>query len=361
MRPFEQLTPRGQAMRLRRLAESALPDYGLSGARLSLINHEFNTTFRVDVPAPVSDDRRYISGRYLLRIHQRDHHDPRLDRQQVIDSELAWLAALQAGTELAVPSPVRTINGAAVLCAELPGVGQRFCSVLRWLGGRIEFGRATPHHLYLTGALMAQLHNHAASWRIPPDFARVRWDWHAFFGDVAPYAGLGVQKAWKALPPTYHPTFEQVVEPLRRAMDALGDGPETFGLIHADLHLDNVLFAHGEARPIDFDDCGFGHWVYDMAVTLWLYRMKEDWPAYRDAFFAGYAKHRRVPDDQVRYLDLFIAVRETAIALWVAATAHANPGLGVDLDTELARNQQAVERLIRSTGYHANGASGLAR
>ncbi|HMQ33952.1 MAG TPA: phosphotransferase [Chloroflexaceae bacterium] len=328
---------------------------------MSLINHEFNTTFRVDVRAAVPDDRRYIAGRYLLRIHQRDHHDPRLDRQQVIESELAWLAALQAGTELAVPSPLRTTTGAAVLRAELPGVGQRFCSVLRWLGGRIEFGRATPHHLYLTGALMAQLHNHAASWHIPSDFARVRWDWHAFFGDVAPYAGLGVQQAWQALPPTYRPNFEQVVEPLRRALEALGDGPETFGLIHADLHLDNVLFAQSEARPIDFDDCGFGHWVYDMAVTLWLYRMKEDWPAYRDAFFAGYARHRRVPDDQVRYLDLFIAVRETAIALWVAATAHANPGLVVDLETELARNQQAVERLMRSAGYHANGASGLAR
>jgi len=357
MRPFEQLTHRGQVLRLRRLAESALPDYGLAGARLSLIAHEFNTTFRVDVPIPASDDHHYVSGRYLLRIHQRDHHDPRLARQQVIESELAWLAALHTETEIAVPLPVRTTNGTAVLVAELPGVGQRFCSVLRWLDGRIKFGRATPHHLYLTGALMAQLHNHAAAWRIPPDFARVRWDWHAFFGDIAPYAGLGVQHAWKALPPTYHPTFAQVVEPLRRTMDALGDGPETFGLIHADLHLDNVLFAQGEARPIDFDDCGFSHWVYDMAVTLWLYRIKADWPAYRDAFFAGYATHRRVPDDQLRYLDLFIAVRETAMALWVAATAHTNPGLGVDLEAELALNQQAVERLIHTTGYHGNGAS----
>jgi Ser/Thr protein kinase RdoA (MazF antagonist) len=80
--------------------------------------------------------------------------------------------------------------------------------------------------------------------------------------------------------------------------------------------------------------------------------------AFSDAAAAGYAKHRQVPDDQVRYLDLFIAVRETAIALWVAATAHANPGLGVNLETELAPNQQAVERLIRPPGYHSNEASG---
>lgn len=58
----------------------------------------------------------------------------------------------------------------------------------------------------------------------------------------------------------------------RAAMDMLGERSATFGLIHADLHLDNVLFAGGEARPIDFDDCGLGHWLYDIAVTLWLYR-----------------------------------------------------------------------------------------
>lgn len=85
------------------------------------------------------------------------------------------------------------------------------------------------------------------------------------------------------------------------------------------------------------------------AVTLWLYRMKENWPAYRDAFFASYAKHRRMPDDQGRFLDLFIAARETAIALWIAATAHTNPGLGTDLEAELAPNAQAVERLLLTT------------
>jgi len=89
MRPFEQLTARGQALRLRRLAESVLPAYGLATARLSLINHEFNTTFRADMPVHDGTDGPYAPGRYLLRIHQRDHHDPRLNRRRVIESELA--------------------------------------------------------------------------------------------------------------------------------------------------------------------------------------------------------------------------------------------------------------------------------
>jgi hypothetical protein len=57
-----------------------------------------------------------------------------------------------------------------------------------------------------------------------------------------------------------------------------------------------------------------------------------------------------VPDDQVRYLDLFIATRETAIALWIAPTAHTNSGLGVDLEVELAPNAQAVAHLLHNKG-----------
>jgi Ser/Thr protein kinase RdoA (MazF antagonist) len=34
--------------------------------------------------------------------------------------------------------------------------------------------------------------------------------------------------------------------------------PGMAGLIHADLHVENVLFHRGVARAIDFDDCGWG-------------------------------------------------------------------------------------------------------
>ena len=52
-------------------------------------------------------------------------------------------------------------------------------------------------------------------------------------------------------------------------MQRLGQGPNVFGLIHADAHLDNVLFDGQQARLIDFDDCGFGYRIYDVAVALW--------------------------------------------------------------------------------------------
>jgi Ser/Thr protein kinase RdoA (MazF antagonist) len=38
-------------------------------------------------------------------------------------------------------------------------------------------------------------------------------------------------------------------------MMQLGDDAGKVGLIHADLHLDNALFWHGDVPVIDFDDC----------------------------------------------------------------------------------------------------------
>ncbi len=61
---------------------------------------------------------------------------------------------------------------------------------------------------------------------------------------------------------------EAAIETVRVATRELGAQPDTFGLIHADLHQENYLFHGGMARAIDFDDCGWGFYLYDLAVTL---------------------------------------------------------------------------------------------
>jgi Ser/Thr protein kinase RdoA (MazF antagonist) len=62
-----------------------------------------------------------------------------------------------------------------------------------------------------------------------------------------------------------------------------------FGLIHADLHQENYLFHGKQVRAIDFDDCGYGPFVYDLAVTLSELEHRADYPTLRAALLAGYA------------------------------------------------------------------------
>ena len=68
MKDFGKLTYLGQVRALRPLAEEAAVRFGLSEARLTLIQHGENATYRVDTLEPVLDgpsETTYKQGRYL--------------------------------------------------------------------------------------------------------------------------------------------------------------------------------------------------------------------------------------------------------------------------------------------------------
>jgi Ser/Thr protein kinase RdoA (MazF antagonist) len=112
---------------------------------------------------------------------------------------------------------------------------------------------------------------------------------------------------------------------MRQVMDELGQEPAAFGLIHADLCLgdeSNVLFHKGQAWPIDFDDCGFGYWIYDLAVVLAHWPTDPHWAAYRQALLDGYASIRALPGALSAHLDVFMAARHVSEILWAIDQAQ---------------------------------------
>ena len=93
-------------------------------------------------------------------------------------------------------------------------------------------------------------------------------------------------------------------------------------MIHPDLHFANVLFAGGEAGPIDFDDCGPGHYLYDMGSTLMGFDREPGQTRWMDAFIAGYRELRELSDDHLAFLNTFIAARESTLLLWCHSSAR---------------------------------------
>ena len=109
-------------------------------------------------------------------------------------------------------------------------------------------------------------------------------------------------------------------------MDAWGKSPEVYGLIHGDLGLDaNVLFWGGRARAIDFDDSGFGYYVYDLGVALGDCQEDEALPLFREALLEGYTQIRPLPEEQIQNIDLFLAASLVYWTLRRAAVAHLFP------------------------------------
>jgi Ser/Thr protein kinase RdoA (MazF antagonist) len=131
------------------------------------------------------------------------------------------------------------------------------------------------------------------------------------FGDGAEY-GVPAQEVHEAIPKIHSEAFAEVLQRVQEACDQLGKSREVYGLIHADLGVDaNVLFHTGKARPIDFDDSGYGYWIFDLAVILTsdMEVFKDITPEMRAALLEGYAETQPGIDVDPKYLDLFIAAR----------------------------------------------------
>ena len=304
---------RAQIATLRRVALAALAEYRLPEGRLTFIDHGENTTFRHDSAA----------GRHLIRVHRPQRHGRRVDTAAAVGSEIAWLRSIRADTDLEVPEALSALDGSVTVQASAAGE-TRVCSVLRWLDGRIHENSARPVHLRRLGAAMADLHNQADAWTRPQEFERIRWDHETFFGNTMVYGGIPAEDCWALLPGAVRARFDAVAE---RMIDIMGSSDDV-GLIHADLHLGNAVFEGDRVKLIDFDDCGTGPRLYDLAVALWELRLRPDYAAYLEALRAGYLPGRMI--DLTR-LDDYIAVRQVAFGLWYTGTAQVNPAFAARL------------------------------
>jgi Ser/Thr protein kinase RdoA (MazF antagonist) len=193
---------------------------------------------------------------------------------------------------------------------------------------------------------MARLHNFAQHWQPPSGFTKRHHDWGGMFRDN-PVADLplSIDDAWSLLPESYIEPFEIVIRRTRQVMDELGKGPDVYGLIHADLGADaNLLFWRGEPRAIDFDESGFGYWVYDLAVALEHCRENSKYAQFRDALLDGYAENRFLPEEQSQHLKLFTVALDVYLSLWAAGAAQVYP---LYRETALRRLERMAGNVVR--------------
>jgi Ser/Thr protein kinase RdoA (MazF antagonist) len=338
MKPYDELTYLGRVRRMRQLAHVALDTYGLAGVRFKLLRQAGNTLYRVYAPGAALEgegSELYEPGQYMLRIHE-----PGYQAAAAIELELAWLSAMCRDASLPVPQPVPALDDRLLLQISSPGIpGERNVSLLRWLKGRFIPNGIRGCHYRAQGRLMAQLHEFSARWQTPAGLTKRRWDWDGLFRDVEG-AGMPGSQAWDLVPRRYHAAFEVVTQRARAVMNAWGQGSDVYGLIHADLGVDaNLLFwgSPPQARAIDFDDSGFGYWMYDLAVSLEHCRDDAAYAEYRDALLEGYVEVRSLPNSQLEQLELFMAAFYVYVSLWCAAMTQSYPRHREELNQRLER------------------------
>jgi Ser/Thr protein kinase RdoA (MazF antagonist) len=302
------------------LAKEALKAYGMDDARLNFIQYFENIIYRVDTKAAITNSRMgepYTPGRYLLRIHA-------MGDMEAIASELTWLDALSQEAGLSVPAPVPTADGKLLTSIITPGIPNgRVVSLMRWLDGRSIRNGLRPKHLTALGRAVAQMHSFSEGWHPPSEFTRPDWDWEAQLGGCM--FDHPLEELVESMPVKSREPFQVISREAKQVMQALGKDSDAYGLIHADLYPENVLYKAGNAYPIDFEDCGFGYWMWDNAVALCQWAWGEDWKRMRNAFREGYSQIRSLPETQWAQLDLFVATQFATMLLWASEFLKHDP------------------------------------
>ncbi|WP_219836228.1 phosphotransferase enzyme family protein [Paenibacillus sp. R14(2021)] len=268
--------------RTKQAALIALQEYEVDWHAIHFIQVSEHATFRVESST---------GEHYLLRIHASSKPD------DATKSELEWLAFLRSKGTI-VPHGVPNRAGGMIVHLVLDD-GQRFdATLLTWIEGeRLDRGTLTEDHIARMGLLLAELHESSADFIPPSGFTRPIWGSESFKRD------------WSHLQ-RHHSHFitEHAFELYSRAADkvaghlaALIPIERHYGMIHADLHIGNIVIHADKPYAIDFGRCGFGHHLYDMAQSIMGLR-----PHHRKQFIEGYKKVRTMGDDAIPLLESFL-------------------------------------------------------
>ena len=303
------------------VARRALDAYALPYASITAPKDVCNTTFRI---ASQSGER------YVLRICH-----PRRTSVDVVRSESLWLAALRREAGLHTPDPMRNEEMQYVtVVADAQALQPRPCALFRWTPGRFPTRMLTPRHLLRVGELMARLHDHAAHWERPDCFTRPyvetlnpRQQQRDDGFDEA-IAALAIQAVASVSTPQQGTVVAAVIEKVRTMLQEMGEGRADFGMIHVDMHQWDYLFHGGKVGMGSFDDCGFGHWRYDLAVTLYCLIGHPDLFALKEAFLTGYRRSRPLLAEREEKLDSFMALRRLQDLPWVIGERD-HPAFGI--------------------------------
>lgn len=286
------------------VAEAALPRWDLAGAALKMINHSENTTYLV---SPANDARPII-----LRVHREGYHS-----LNGIKSELAWMHALQAEAGVQTPQAIRGLDGEEIQVVTHPALPRpRNCVLFHLIDGHEPQQENLIEPFKQLGEVTARTHLHSMSWKRPPYFERLSWDFEHSLGKQPNW---GPWEEGPDMNPQRRPLLQRLVDEIERRLKRFGQVPDRYGLIHADFRLANLLIHKGNTRVIDFDDSGIGWFLYDAGTAVSFFEHKPEVPELMEAWKEGYRRVRPLSKEEEDEIWTFILLRRMTLFAWMGS------------------------------------------
>lgn len=293
-----------------KVARRAIGNYDTTDdAVITFVKYRENYVFKVEVP----------SGSYALRIHRSGY---RSDNE--IGEELDLLDLLEK-FDIPVPHVRKTITGDRLCLVSDDAGDPHQVDMLHWVEGAEPLGDIGKAFLEKTpvehdqfrafGALIGNFHKAMRSIEGHGRPVRPAWDADGLVGDRAiwgdPRRAFGDDTHGGAI-------IEDAVPVLITALEEYGRLPGRYGQIHADFTPENVLVDADHMTIIDFDDSGYGYYLFDLATAFFFYQPHPQSESILAALLDGYRGVRELDDYDYAALRPMLLARGLTYLGWAA-------------------------------------------
>jgi Ser/Thr protein kinase RdoA (MazF antagonist) len=296
--------------------------------QLKLLCRSENATFKIETNAHF----------YAMRVHRCGYHS-----KNNILSELAWLHALRE-TGIIVPEAIAGNDGDFVQTVTLADGSIRHAVLFNWIEGEMPTTDVNPAAFEQLGAITAKLHQHSRQWQKPHYFKRIVWNYRTMVTDQAHWG------RWQDAPHLQakdHPIIHEALLRVHAELSDYGQDSYRYGLIHADLRLTNLLLYEGETRVIDFDDCGMGWYMHDLAAAISFNEHLPNAPLWVEHWLKGYERIAHLNQAELEIIPTLIIQRRIQMLAWTGT--HAETDMTLSLGNDWANESVRLCRKFLET------------
>ena len=318
---FSDHTEAVQIALMRAMAQDIMTRFDVEVASIDSINHGYNSTFAVETVG---------GAKYALRINVNSPRTP-----ENLFAEVEWMNQLHRSGRVSLPLPVANDEGQLFTTMYSEALDRPTSAVLfTWLeGSEVATLEDKSEALLATGRLLATLHEEGRSFVLPRDAALPSFD-SLFWGFDDLVTG----------PTSLLDHGDQVL--LGRALDDIAEvvarhyATTRPHIIHADANCYNLMWHDGVVSILDFDDCGIGLPIQDIATAIYYLRQPSD----RQALLTGYQQVAEVPLGEAADLEALRLLRRIQMLNYVLESQH--PGHRSELDDFLPLARHEVELFL---------------
>lgn len=294
------------------ILNTAMQRYGIAAGEIKLLDSFESFIYRFE----------RSGGRFILRIGHSQRRSPDLIR-----GEVDWINYLAAGG-VSVARAVHSAHGNLVETVSDEQDSEFLCTAFVHAPGEApRRNRINDRIIRNYGRLIGKMHALSKSYQVSdPAWKRYRWDSleNSYAERFMPAKeGLVLEK------------YRQVVVHLQ----SLSCDADSFGMIHQDAHPGNFFVAEDDTLTLfDFDDCVYGHFIYDIAMVLFYTAINDPDPAaftgrFMPVFLSGYGEENSLDPAWLAELPWFMKLREIDLF----AAIHASEADGDNPDHPWSR------------------------